>query len=91
LIKLALRVRLEVIVISLGFSVDPSDHSLNRYMPSGVAVTVILDPSLYVPPGELTAPPVSAVIVSVYLLGAGGVTTSSSIEQEASASSASKV
>ena len=46
------------------------------------AVTVILDPSLYVPPGELTAPPVSAVIVSVYLLGAGGVTTSSSLEQE---------
>ena len=56
---------LEFKVYVNGFVVDPSDHSVNSYPSSGVAVIVTSVPSSYSPPSVDTVPPSPAVTVSV--------------------------
>ena len=51
--------------IVIDSSSDPSDHPINLYPSSGVAVSVISVPSLYSPPSEFTLPPSVDATVSV--------------------------
>jgi hypothetical protein len=56
---------------------------LNRYSPSGVAVTLTVCPTSYSPPVVDTVPPSPADKVIVYLtIGAGGGVEVSSDEQD---------
>jgi len=70
---LAVNVELDDTVIVLVASVLPSDQSLNKYSPWGVAVTETVCPASYSPPVVDTVPPSPADNVIVYLaIGAGG-------------------
>src|SRR6056300_738257 len=72
--KFAVSVEFELTVIVLVASVLPSDQSLNKYSPCGVAVTLTVCPASYSPPVVDTIPPSPADNVIVYLtIGAGGV------------------
>ena len=63
---------MEDTVIVLVAFVLPSDQSLNRYSPWGVAVTLTVCPDSYSPPEVDTVPPSPEDNVIVYLtIGAG--------------------
>ena len=61
----------------------PSDQSLNKYSPCGVAVTETVCPDSYSPPVLDTVPPSPADNVIVYLtIGAGGGVTGVEVSSE---------
>src|SRR6056300_2072812 len=81
--KLAVSVEFEFTVIVLVASVLPSDQSLKRYSPCGVAVTETVCPDSYSPPVVDTVPPSPADKVIVYLtIGAGGGVTGVEVSSE---------
>lgn len=65
-VKFAEMVRLEVVVMVKGFSVEPFDQLENKYSLFGVAVKVTEEPLASVLPGLLTVPPVVAFTVKLY-------------------------
>ena len=89
--KLAVSVEFELTVIVLVALVLPSDQSLNKYSPCGVAVTETVCPASYSPPVVDTVPPSPADIVIVYLtIGAGGGVTGVEVSSEEQDSSKKK-
>src|SRR6056300_1652523 len=81
--KFAVNVEFELTVIVLVASVLPSDQSLNKYSPCGVAVTLTVCPDSYSPPVVDTVPPSPADNVIVYLaIGAGGGVTGVEVSSE---------